>query len=306
MLAWCGTKSGNQTGWQYVSGGWSVFLGYGTHEQACRAHCVGIVRMVAGVGRRVVRQLCTGLTDIGSHARQLRWVVAEQFQANMLELWEPPPNNLPVALLPQVETLRLRVETLQKSVDTFPGFVEGRVTSVAGDVSILTDVVDIKFDGMKTEVNLLKRVMGREEDRAPAPKVKGQRKGWQGGKDRKFKKKKNNATGSGNKDTAQPIVDRTTKSCYFCNGDHRMRDCPKRGKLNALGAEADEDDEGEPSQFNPLQLLSAMEEKPPKHKGLMYVWVQVNCKEVMVMIDIGATHNFVVDCEIQKLGLSLT
>ncbi|KAL0408358.1 UNVERIFIED_CONTAM: hypothetical protein Sradi_1770200 [Sesamum radiatum] len=34
------------------------------------------------------------------------------------------------------------------------------------------------------------------------------------------------------------------KDCYLCNSDHRMRDYPKRGKLNALVAEADDDDEG--------------------------------------------------------------
>ncbi|KAL0423697.1 UNVERIFIED_CONTAM: hypothetical protein Sradi_0904500 [Sesamum radiatum] len=34
---------------------------------------------------------------------------------------------------------------------------------------------------------------------------------------------------------------RTKKGCYLCNGDHRMRDCPKRGKLNALVAEADDE-----------------------------------------------------------------
>ncbi|KAL0393057.1 UNVERIFIED_CONTAM: hypothetical protein Sradi_2528500 [Sesamum radiatum] len=83
-----------------------------------------------------------------------------------------------------------------------------------------------------------------------------------------------------------------------------MRDCPKRGKLNALVAEAD-DDEGGSTRVNPLQLVSAMQEKPPKQKGLMYARVQVNVKAMMAMLDSGATHNFVADREIQKLGLIL-
>ncbi|KAL0302194.1 UNVERIFIED_CONTAM: hypothetical protein Sangu_3113200 [Sesamum angustifolium] len=37
----------------------------------------------------------------------------------------------------------------------------------------------------------------------------------------------------------------------------------------------------------------------------MFVWVQINSKAVMAMLDKGATHNFVVDREIQKLGLTL-
>ncbi|KAL0287851.1 UNVERIFIED_CONTAM: hypothetical protein Sangu_2673300 [Sesamum angustifolium] len=63
-----------------------------------------------------------------------------------------------------------------------------------------------------------------------------------------------------------------------CNGDHSMRDCPEQGKLNALVAEADDDDGGGSSQVNPLKLLGAMQEKQPKQKGLLYVRVQINGK----------------------------
>ncbi|KAL0315103.1 UNVERIFIED_CONTAM: hypothetical protein Scaly_2889100 [Sesamum calycinum] len=80
-----------------------------------------------------------------------------------------------------------------------------------------------------------------------------------------------------------------------------MRDCPKRGKLNALVAEADDDEGGSP-RVNPLQLVSALQERPPTQKGLMYVRVQINGKAVMAMLDSGATHNFVADREIQKLA----
>ncbi|KAK4417343.1 hypothetical protein Salat_2559900 [Sesamum alatum] len=73
--------------------------------------------------------------------------------------------------------------------------------------------------------------------------------------------------------------------------------------LDAFVAEADEDGS---FGVNPLQLLSAMQEKPPKQKDLMYIWVQVNGKEVRTMVDTGTTHNFVADREIQKLGLYLT
>ncbi|KAL0352121.1 UNVERIFIED_CONTAM: RNA-directed DNA polymerase [Sesamum calycinum] len=93
---------------------------------------------------------------------------------------------------------------------------------------------------------------------------------------------------------------KTKKSCYLYKGDHRMRDCPKRGKLNALVAEADDDDEGRPSRVNTLQLLGAMQ------GCLLYVQVQVNGKVVMSMLHTGATHNFLADREIQNLGLTLT
>ncbi|KAL0373605.1 UNVERIFIED_CONTAM: hypothetical protein Sradi_3276200 [Sesamum radiatum] len=48
-----------------------------------------------------------------------------------------------------------------------------------------------------------------------------------------------------------------------------------------------------------------MKEKSPKQKGLMYVRVLINSKAVMAMVDTGATHNFVADREVQKLGLTL-
>ncbi|KAL0290293.1 UNVERIFIED_CONTAM: hypothetical protein Sangu_2579400 [Sesamum angustifolium] len=304
--------------------------------------------------------------------------------------------------------------------------LDKRVTSAIEEVSILTDAVDMRVDGVQTEVNLLKRVVGWDDDRAPmskdmetyfqaaripeaekvsinsmyltgdaklcwrtrlsddasasrdkietwdvlkkelkdqflpyntswlakeslqklkragttelrrqgvkdlpsaiaaadrlvdfgvannsdpekkkkdSEKEKGKfGKGW---KDGKFKKKKHQeVTGSGNKETVQSNVDRIKKGCYLCNGDHRMRDCPKRGKLNALVAEAD-DDEGGSTRVNPLQLVSALQERPPKQKGLIYVWVHINGKTVMTMLDSGATHNFVADREIQKLGLTL-
>ncbi|KAG8369570.1 hypothetical protein BUALT_Bualt14G0027100 [Buddleja alternifolia] len=86
-----------------------------------------------------------------------------------------------------------------------------------------------------------------------------------------------------------------------------MRDCPKHSKLNALMAE--DDDSGKdvaPSRVNPLQLLSAIQGKSPNHKGLMYVKITVNGKVVMAMIDTGATHNFVAEREIQKLGLNVS
>ncbi|KAL0286697.1 UNVERIFIED_CONTAM: hypothetical protein Scaly_2784900 [Sesamum calycinum] len=55
-----------------------------------------------------------------------------------------------------------------------------------------------------------------------------------------------------------------------------------RGKLNALVAEADDDEGGSPK-VNPLQLVSALQERPPTQKGLMYVRVQINGKAVMAM-----------------------
>ncbi|KAL0416525.1 UNVERIFIED_CONTAM: hypothetical protein Slati_3484400 [Sesamum latifolium] len=50
--------------------------------------------------------------------------------------------------------------------------VDKRVTLVVAEVSILTDAVEVKVDSMQSEMNLLKRVVGRKEDCAPMSKIK--------------------------------------------------------------------------------------------------------------------------------------
>ncbi|KAL0307083.1 UNVERIFIED_CONTAM: hypothetical protein Sradi_6125600 [Sesamum radiatum] len=90
----------------------------------------------------------------------------------MLELLGQAPESPPMALFPLVNTLHMRVETLQKVVGKWPEMLDERVTSVVEEASILTDAVDVRVDGIQAEVNLLKRVVGRDEDHAPMSKVK--------------------------------------------------------------------------------------------------------------------------------------
>ena len=58
--------------------------------------------------------------------------------------------------------------------------------------------------------------------------------------------------------------------------------------------------------MNPFQLLNALTiEKQAPLKGLIYVAVTINGKEVRAMIDIGATNNFVSRHEVECLGLKI-
>ncbi|KAL0302193.1 UNVERIFIED_CONTAM: hypothetical protein Sangu_3113100 [Sesamum angustifolium] len=50
--------------------------------------------------------------------------------------------------------------------------LDKRVTSAIEEASIVIDAVDVRVDGVQAKVNLLKRVVGRDEDRAPMSKVK--------------------------------------------------------------------------------------------------------------------------------------
>ena len=60
-----------------------------------------------------------------------------------------------------------------------------------------------------------------------------------------------------------------------------------------------EDDNGQldeevPSRVNPLQLLNVLSARDTS-KGLSYVQVEINRNRAKAMLNIGATHNFVVD-----------
>lgn len=125
----------------------------------------------------------------------------------------------------------------------------------------------------------------------------------------KFRKKKNKKDGESiTKEIKETYVfDKTKRGCFICNGDHRMRDCPKKEKLSALVAEEEKiQNEDGPSLVNPLQLLGALHvEKQSQSKGLMYVKTLINGREIMAMVDTGATHNFVAEREVQSLGLKL-
>ncbi|KAG8391291.1 hypothetical protein BUALT_Bualt01G0172700 [Buddleja alternifolia] len=253
-----------------------------------------------------------------------------------------PPEPLETTVFQALE----KIDALQKSVNEIPSFIEGRIVSMGEDLGILTDAVDLKIDVINTELSVLKRAVGGSmpDERPSSSKRQGvkdlpsayaaadrlvdfrvvggpdseKKKSKDGGKDKgkngkygkdgksKFKKAKDAASGSKPKES-QPEIDRSRKGCFICGGDHLMRDCPKRSKLNALMTE--DDDSGKdvaPSRVNPLQLLSAIQGKSPNHKGLMYVKISVNGQVVMAMIDTGATHNFVAEREIQKLGLNVS
>ncbi|KAL2226430.1 UNVERIFIED_CONTAM: hypothetical protein Sindi_2001700, partial [Sesamum indicum] len=107
------------------------------------------------------------------------------------------------------------------------------VKDLASVIAKVERLVDIKITS-GTNPNKMKKEFGRDKGKVGKASKNG-----------KFKLKKDkDATGTDKKDTSQSIVYTTSKGCYLCNGDYCMRDCPKRGKLNSLVAEANDDEEG--------------------------------------------------------------
>ncbi|KAG8388408.1 hypothetical protein BUALT_Bualt02G0122800 [Buddleja alternifolia] len=65
---------------------------------------------------------------------------------------EPP-------VVPLFETLQT-VGKLQTSVNEIPAFIKGRIISVAEDLSVLQDAIDLKLDAVNIEMGIVKRAVG--------------------------------------------------------------------------------------------------------------------------------------------------
>ncbi|CAL5345953.1 unnamed protein product [Camellia sinensis] len=95
-------------------------------------------------------------------------------------------------------------------------------------------------------------------------------------------------------------------NCFICDGPHWARDCPKRKSLSAM---LEREERDEQACMGSLQLLGAIEAKPTASthgdKGLMYVEGKINGKAAQVMVDTGASHNFIKAEEAKRLGLRL-
>lgn len=96
-----------------------------------------------------------------------------------------------------------------------------------------------------------------------------------------------------------------TSGCFICDGPHRAKDCPKRERVSAIVAEmGNSSSDSTPPHLSSLQLLNAITvEKDTSQKGLLYAMVKVNGREVLAMLDTGATNNFVAEKEAKRLGL---
>ena len=72
-----------------------------------------------------------------------------------------------------------------------------------------------------------------------------------------------------------------------------------------FGEDKEGSDSDGPSRVNPLKLLNFIYGQPTASKSLMFMQALVNKVRVKVMVDNGATHNFMVMRELKRLGLNL-
>ncbi|KAK2988587.1 hypothetical protein RJ640_011557 [Escallonia rubra] len=110
---------------------------------------------------------------------------------------------------------------------------------------------------------------------------------------------------------------RKLKDCFFCGGPHCARDCPRQGKLAALIEEKKkEKTKYETVRIGSLQVLNALQKRnvpqvptgkgqASTSEGLLYVEAKLNGKPAHMLVDTGATHNFITMEEAERLGLNV-
>ncbi|XP_059664093.1 uncharacterized protein LOC132309845 [Cornus florida] len=164
-------------------------------------------------------------------------------------------------------------------------------------------LVDFKMTGSTTQDK--KKSKEGKKDKGQSFRFKDKKKDKNQKKDKGggFVKAKADYNNKGSSSGTKPNY-----GCFICNGPHRVRDCPKREKLSAIVADSkgDSDSESGPTRVNPLQMLNALtKEQSMELKGLMFIQVTLNGKEVLAMVDTGATHNFIAQREVSNFNLKL-
>lgn len=128
------------------------------------------------------------------------------------------------------------------------------------------------------------------------------------GRDKKAEKR-NGGAGDTNKTGGQTQGSKDF-GCFICGGPHMAKFCPRKERLNALLL--DEDKEGNEDEnetvtvkVNPMRLVTLRTETSVQGDGLMYVKALVNGREVMALVDTGATNSFIAAKCAKELGLKL-
>ncbi|KAL4558684.1 hypothetical protein LXL04_036885 [Taraxacum kok-saghyz] len=112
------------------------------------------------------------------------------------------------------------------------------------------------------------------------------------------------------------MVDQGTRreiKCFFCDGPHLLRDCPKKKALNSMIIE-EEKEPLEEGCLNSMRVLNSVEVKETKTdeatkktgRGLMFVNTKLQNEYVKTLIDTGASHNFISEEEAKDRNIQYT
>ncbi|XP_028794242.1 uncharacterized protein LOC114749870 [Neltuma alba] len=154
---------------------------------------------------------------------------------------------------------------------------------------------------LTTAISIAESLIEFKKPEKPKPKDKGG-KGKSGGEHHRGKETTNKSKGP----KEYKAGERPSLKCFFCEGPHKARDCPKKAKLSVL-IEEREEREREEERVGSLQLLNAIKAKVemPKsgRKGWLFVETEIGGHTVKALVDTGASNNFLRVEEAKKLGI---
>eukprot|EP00253_Pinus_taeda_P007920 PITA_07920 len=93
--------------------------------------------------------------------------------------------------------------------------------------------------------------------------------------------------------------------CWLCAGPHVVKNFPSKPKVAAAAQEEEEDN----ASVGMMQILGAStttevtSRRDPERNRLEYVHVKIGEAEVLTMVDSGASHNFMSEDTVRRLGL---
>eukprot|EP00253_Pinus_taeda_P022531 PITA_22531 len=93
--------------------------------------------------------------------------------------------------------------------------------------------------------------------------------------------------------------------CWLCAGPHTVKNCPSKPKTVAA-TQMDEEDDAEAGMMQILGASATTEvttRRDPERNRLEYVRMKVGGTEVLTMVDSGASHNFMSEDTVRRLGL---
>ena len=94
--------------------------------------------------------------------------------------------------------------------------------------------------------------------------------------------------------------------CWICAGPHMVKNCPYRPKVAAI-AQSNAKEEG--ASMGMMQILGAaaatevISQREPERNKLEYVRMKVGDADVLTMVDSGATHKFMSEDNVRRIGL---
>ncbi|VFQ91468.1 unnamed protein product [Cuscuta campestris] len=154
---------------------------------------------------------------------------------------------------------------------------------------------------LTTAISIAESLIEFKKPEKPKPKDKGG-KGKSGGDHHRDKETTKKTRGS----KEYKAGERPPLKCFFCEGPHRARECPKKAKLSAL-IEEREEQEREEERVGSLQLLNAIKAKvemsKSNKKGRLFVEAKIGRHTVKALVDTGASNNFLREEEARKLGI---